>query len=197
MLWPPALRGVFSLNPKITKLLAEREKNSEKIAKLNARNDEIDKQVTELEKRSWKGLGLSARLLLVLLLLVMFGMGIQNYRESYGSYEQQKVETDKTLDLIGTPEEDVQMVTNGVKHLGWTVLYYYYPDNEIVNGDYNQAESDRFWYFTPDAMSDEAVAGLQQDGYQVSDYGQMQLAQYPFYLYYIEAVQPASFAKSR
>ena len=45
----PALRGVFSLNPKITKLLAEREKNSEKIAKLNARNDEIDKQVTELE----------------------------------------------------------------------------------------------------------------------------------------------------
>mgnify|MGYP000775060929 FL=1 len=89
------------------------------------------------------------------------------------------------------------MVTNGVKHLGWTVLYYYYPDNEIVNGDYNQAESDRFWYFTPDAMSDEAVAGLQQDGYRVTDYGQMQLAQYPFYLYYIEAVQPASFAKSR
>ena len=36
MLWPPALRGVFSLNPKITKLLAEREKNSEKIAKLTA-----------------------------------------------------------------------------------------------------------------------------------------------------------------
>lgn len=49
MLWPPALRGVFSLNPKITKLLAEREKNNKKIAKLNARNDEIDKQVTELE----------------------------------------------------------------------------------------------------------------------------------------------------
>lgn len=37
------------MNPKITKLLAEREKNSEKIAKLTARNDEIDKQVTELE----------------------------------------------------------------------------------------------------------------------------------------------------
>ena len=37
------------MNPKITKLLAEREKNNKKIAKLNARNDEIDKQVTELE----------------------------------------------------------------------------------------------------------------------------------------------------
>ena len=37
------------MNPNITKLLAEREKNNKKIAKLNARNDEIDKQVTELE----------------------------------------------------------------------------------------------------------------------------------------------------
>lgn len=154
-------------------------------------------QVTELENRSWKGLERLARLLLVLLLLVMFGMGIQNYRECYDSYEQQKVETDKTLDLIGTPEEDVQMVTNGVKHLGWTVLYYYYPDNEIVNGNYNQAESDRFWYFTPEAMDDDSFAELQKKGYQVTDYGQMQLAQYPFYLYYIEAVQPAPFAKSR
>ena len=154
-------------------------------------------QVAELENRSWNGLGLLARLLLVLLLLVMFGMGIQNYRECYDSYEQQKEETDKTLDLIGTPEGDVQMVSNGVKHLGWTVLYYYYPDNEIVNGNYNQAESDRFWYFTPEAMGDDSFAELQQKGYQVTDYGQMQLAQYPFYLYYIEAVQPAPFAKSR
>lgn len=37
------------MNPKITKLLAEREKNSEKIARLTARNEEIDSQVTELE----------------------------------------------------------------------------------------------------------------------------------------------------
>ena len=107
------------------------------------------------------------------------------------------METEKTLDLIGTPDEDVNMVTNGVKHLGWTVLYYYYPDNEIVNGDYNQADSDRFWYFTPTELGTDAIAGLQQDGYQVTDYGLMQLSQYPFYLYYIEAVQPAPFAKLR
>ena len=37
------------MNPKITKLLAEKDKNSEKIAKLSARNEEIDSQVTELE----------------------------------------------------------------------------------------------------------------------------------------------------
>ena len=151
----------------------------------------------ELEKKSWKGLEAVNRIVLAVLLVVLFGLGIQNYRECYDSYEQQKVETEKTLDLIGTPDEDVNMVTNGVKHLGWTVLYYYYPDNEIVNGDYNQADSDRFWYFTPTELGADAIAGLQQDGYQVTDYGLMQLSQYPFYLYYIEGVQPAPFAKLR
>lgn len=37
------------MNSKITKPLAEKEKNSEKIAKLSTRNEEIDSQVTELE----------------------------------------------------------------------------------------------------------------------------------------------------
>ena len=141
--------------------------------------------VAELEKNSWKGLEFAARMLLVVLLVVLFGLGIRNYQECYDNYEQQKVETDKTLDLIGTPDGDVQMVTNGVKHLGWTVLYYYYPDNEIVNGDYDQAESDRFWYFTSAQLDADSFAELQQEGYQVTDYGLMQLAQYPFYLYYI------------
>ena len=139
-----------------------------------------------LEKQSWKGLELLGRVILVVFLGIMFGMGIRNYRECYDSYEQQKTETDKTLDLIGTPTQDTKMVTNGVKHLGWTVLYYYYPDNEIVNGDYRQAEADSFWYFTPNAMGGDSIAELEKNGYQVTDYGQMQLSQYPFFLYYME-----------
>ena len=66
----------------------------------------------ELEKKSWKGLEAVSRIVLAVLLVVLFGLGIQNYRECYDSYEQQKVETEKTLDLIGTPDEDVNMVTN-------------------------------------------------------------------------------------
>ena len=128
-----------------------------------------------LEKQSWKGLELLGRVILVVFLGIMFGMGIRNYRECYDSYEQQKTETDKTLDLIGTPTQDTKMVTNGVKHLGWTVLYYYYPDNEIVNGDYRQAEADSFWYFTPNAMGGDSIAELDQNVYQVTDDGQMQL----------------------
>jgi hypothetical protein len=37
------------MNPKINKLKAEKEKNLRKIFEMTTRNDEIDKQVTELE----------------------------------------------------------------------------------------------------------------------------------------------------
>ncbi len=37
------------MNPKINKLKAEKAKNLRKIAEMNARNEEIDTQVTELE----------------------------------------------------------------------------------------------------------------------------------------------------
>lgn len=37
------------MNPKINKLKAEKEKNLRKISEMTARNDEIDKQVIELE----------------------------------------------------------------------------------------------------------------------------------------------------
>lgn len=142
--------------------------------------------VAELEKHSWKGLELLGRVILTACLILLFAMGIQNYQECYGSYEQQKTETEKTLDLIGTPGKDTKMVSNGVKHLGWTVLYYYYPDNEIVNGDYRQAEADSFWYFTPNALGEDAISEQEYNGYHVTDYGQMQLSQYPFFLYYME-----------
>ncbi len=37
------------MNPKINKLRTEREKNSTKIKKLTARNEEIDQEITSLE----------------------------------------------------------------------------------------------------------------------------------------------------
>ena len=37
------------MNPKINKLKAEKDKNLRKIAEMTSRNDEIDKQVMELE----------------------------------------------------------------------------------------------------------------------------------------------------
>ena len=44
------------MNPKISKLKAEKEKNLKKIADMNARNEEIDRQVMELENLDIIGL---------------------------------------------------------------------------------------------------------------------------------------------
>ena len=44
------------MNPKISKLNAEKEKNLKKIADMNARNEEIDKLIIELENLDIIGL---------------------------------------------------------------------------------------------------------------------------------------------
>ena len=50
------------MNPKISKLKAEKEKNLKKIADMNARNEEIDRQVTELENLDIIGLVCECRI---------------------------------------------------------------------------------------------------------------------------------------
>ena len=73
MLWPSAgkLTGGITLNAKITKLRKERDKNCGKISELQARNREIDSQITELENTDIIGLvreqGLSPDMLAELL----------------------------------------------------------------------------------------------------------------------------------
>lgn len=130
----------------------------------------------------------TGNLVMVVFLVLFLVIGLNNNKDYSTLASEQNEMTNATLELIGEPDEDVQMVSNGVKHLGWTVLYHYYPNNEIVNGNYNNAESDEFWYFNPSAMSDGEIADLEQRGYKVTSYGQMQLSQYPFELYFIENI---------
>lgn len=123
---------------------------------------------------------------LLAVVIVLAAKGVGNYKNFSALTEEQKLKTDAVLELIGEPEPDVKMVTNGVKHLGWTVLYFYYPDNEIVNGGYNEAEADRYWYFTPGRLEEDELALLESRGYSIASYGEMQISQYPFFLYYME-----------
>ena len=112
--------------------------------------------------------------------------GIGNYKTYSPEVKIQKERTQTTLDIIGTPDEDVNMVTNGVKHLGWTVLKHYYPDNKIINGDYRMSESARFWYFSPYELTPEMLEELEKSGVTVTIYGEQWIAHYPFYLYFME-----------
>lgn len=129
--------------------------------------------------------GIGKGILAAVCVLLLFA-GIGNYRNYSPEVKTQKERTQATLDIIGTPGTDVNMVTNGVKHLGWTVLKHYYPDNEIVNGDYRMSESDRFWYFSPYELAPDTLEELEHDGVSVTVYGEQWIAHYPFYLYYME-----------
>lgn len=130
-----------------------------------------------------KGAG---KAVMVYLLCVLLVKGIGNYQSYSELVWQQNEKTEETLNIIGTPDKDVNMVTDGVKHLGWTVLDHYYPDNMIVNGGYDMAESDRFWYFSPRELEKDTLDEIAKKGISVTAYGQNQISQYPFYLYYME-----------
>lgn len=119
-------------------------------------------------------------------LALLFAIGLGNYRNYRALTIDQSIKTSATLSLIGEPAEDVVLVTNGVKHLGWSVLPCYFPETEYINGNYMCTEKKKFWYFNPTPMSEAELTQLEEMGYDVTSYGQMQISQYPFALYYIE-----------
>lgn len=138
-------------------------------------------------KTSWrKYLHMAVTGLLLLLLLVLLRNGLRIYKEASSVMKEQKAATEVVLATIGTPDEDVKMVANGVQHLSWTVLYYYYPENEIIGGHFRQANADKYWYFTANYLNEAEVKELQDAGYLIYAYGEAQISRYPFVLYYME-----------
>ena len=135
-------------------------------------------RISKLEKE-----GKIAGLALVLLFL---GIGLSNYKVRSDVALDEENKTRATLNLIGEPEEDTMLVTNGVKHLGWTVLPCYFPGTEYINGTYYSATKDKFWYFNPTPISEDELRMLGENGYDITSYGQMQISQYVFSLYYME-----------
>lgn len=128
------------------------------------------------------------KLFLLGVLAMLFVRGLDNYKAVRGQVKSEKAATEQTLALIGECPEDTALVSNNVKHLSWTVLYYYYPDHEIVTGRCSDegAEYDRFWYFTPDAIGKGELKEMYEKGYEVQGYGTQQIATYSFELYYFE-----------
>ncbi len=127
----------------------------------------------------------------VVVLVIIFAIGFQNYRMFEAECHQEKVRTEATLALIGEPEEGTMMVSHGVKHLSWTVLYHYYPGYEVIEGAYNsdKVTSDAFWYFNPTAISDDEMKFVNSLGLTATCYGEQQISKYPFVLYYFERMK--------
>lgn len=124
----------------------------------------------------------------VVVLVALVAIGGKNYRTFAAECHAEKVRTEATLALIGEPTEGTMMVSHGVKHLSWTVLYHYYPGYEVIEGAYDsdKVTSDAFWYFNPTAISDDEMKFVNSLGLTATCYGEQQISKYPFVLYYFE-----------
>ena len=125
---------------------------------------------------------------LVLVLTVLTVIGLRSYKEYRTEALHEKAVTEQTLEIIGEVDKDTAMISNNVKHLAWTVLYYYYPDREIIAGRCSNegADYNKFWYFTPEPIDADELQEMKDMGYSVEYCGDQQIAIYPFTLYYCE-----------
>ena len=145
---------------------------------------ELLKACQEKFKKNWPVV--AGKVVFFLVLAVLFVKGVQDYNTYKAVVEKESILTQETLELIGEPTEGMEFVNNGVQHIGWTVLQYYYPDAEVQNGGPDQAETDEYWYFTTEYMSTEDVSRLMAEGYEVAGYGEHQIAKYPCVIYHIK-----------
>lgn len=145
----------------------------------------VDKLAQKLQK-NWLKQAMTCGLLIVL--AVMFVIGLKNYKAYRSEVMAEKVVTEQALGIIGEVDEDTALISNNVKHLAWTVLYYYYPKRDIVTGSCDGEGEDysKFWYFTPEPISKKMEQRMLDRGYSVEKYGAQQIASYPFELYYFE-----------
>ena len=140
------------------------------------------------EKLQKKWLEHLAKCVLVLALAALFVVGLGNYRNYRTQVKTEQAVTEQALGTIGEVPEDTALISNNVKHLSWTVLYYYYPHRTVVTGRCSDegVEYGKFWYFTPEKIDSDELKGMQNKGYSVGYYGAQQIATYPFELYYFE-----------
>lgn len=148
-------------------------------------------ELLELSKRLETELGkkriqLFCRCGMTAVLIVLVLIGFVNYRNYSSVVRQEKQATEQTLSIIGSPGEDTVFLNDGVTHIGWTVLKYYYPENELVNDSWDCVDFDDYWYFRKAEMEQEQLDIMRERGYAVEEYGHQQLSKYPFVLYHFQ-----------
>lgn len=127
-----------------------------------------------------------AKVVITCLLFVLLSVKAVDYAEYRAERKEQERLTAHTLEIIGEPEKNIPLVTNGVEDPGVSILSRHYPENERITGDYQSTDAENFWYLSADAFSDKEKELLETAGYSIVDHGEQQLAACPFYLYYME-----------
>lgn len=143
--------------------------------------------VTVTEKDLMKTAAGKAGLLLVLILwMVVFVMGLMDFKLQRSIAKVQDAETASTLQIIGTPGENTAFTSEKVQHLSWTVLYYYYPENEIHAGNPLDltAEHDDIWACMGYELGEDVLGEMSARGFKYDLYKDKWIGKYSFDLYH-------------
>ena len=145
----------------------------------------LSEKLALIVKKNW--VTKVAKGILLITLAAMFMIGVKNYQFANEKFKYEKKATQETLGLIGDSTQSITLVNNGISHIGWTVLEYYYPEAEILNANCSEVDANDFWYFTSNYLDQELLDTMAQRGYTIQyGYGEMQLVKYPFVLYRFE-----------
>ena len=126
---------------------------------------------------------------MVALFAIFLVLGLCDFKYFRSVTKTENVQTNMTLDTIGTPSGDAVFASIGVQHLAWTVLPFYYPDNEVVNCSPLEAEEkigrklDDIW-FLGYRLSETEIEQMESRGYEVTDYADMQISKYRSNVYH-------------
>ena len=122
---------------------------------------------------------------------ILLIVGLLDFKYYRRVVKTESVQTEMTLATIGQPKKESVLVSQEVPHLAWTVLKYYYPENEINNCYPTEAEEkvdhevNDMWAFMGRELYDSEIQNLEDRGYNIDDYRDYQIAKYRFYLYHL------------
>lgn len=119
-------------------------------------------------------------------MLLALALGLFDFKYFRSVSKTEDVQTAIVLETVGTPAEDAVLCSNGVKHLAWTVLSYYYPDNEVTLKNPNDLDSEpsEIWAFMGYQFEDDLLEDMEAMGYKMEAYpGPMMIGKYGIFLY--------------
>jgi hypothetical protein len=124
--------------------------------------------------------------LVVLLFAIMLFIGLFDFKDYRSLSKTHNVETEKVLTIIGDPNEDAVFTSVGVKHVAWTVLPFYFPDNEYFGEMPNNLEGDanEIWAFLGFVASPELLQQMEDKGYMVIEYQNLWFGKYNCNVYH-------------
>ncbi|MCR4727657.1 MAG: glycosyltransferase family 39 protein [Lachnospiraceae bacterium] len=123
---------------------------------------------------------------IALLFLVIFAFGLLDFKNYRTVVKVEDAVTKETLETVGEPGKDALFVGAGVKHLSWTVLKHYYPNNEIAGNALTELPSypSEIWAFLGYEVDAATESFMAKKGYSTQNLGTKQLGKYTVRLYH-------------